>query len=228
MTPRHYIAPRSREREVYDVLRTEILTGKVAPGEPLIEAQLSADLGVSKTPVREALIRLQRDGLVEIAPYRGARVTRPSLGDVKQAVEVRMWIETQVAREIARAPSPDLLRELGANIAETQAALDRDDYDAFVEAVRRFSDLLLEAHGNRYAMQVVESLRNILSLISSAFRRSPGTMRQSIDEHRAILAALAGRDPGRAEAATRGHIASIEQGAIAALSRVEALESVGA
>jgi DNA-binding GntR family transcriptional regulator len=215
---RQPLEPRSLEREVYETLRDEILTGIVAPGQPLIEAQLAVELGVSKTPVREALIRLQRDGLVEIRPYRGARVRRPSSEDVVQAVEARMWVETQVARALATKPSAELLEQLQRNIEATQAALDADDYERFVRTVRGFSELLLKAHGNRYAMQVVESLYNILALIGSAFRRAPGRKQESIDEHWAILAALAAHDPDAADAATRRHLESIKRGAIEALS----------
>lgn len=215
---RQPLEPRSLEREVYEALRGEILTGTIAPGDALIEAQLAIDLGVSKTPVREALIRLQRDGLVEIRPYRGARVRRPSGDDVVQAVEVRMWVETQVARALAADPQAELLIRLQENIDATQAALDADDYEGFVRTVRGFSQLLLEAHGNRYAMQVVESLHNILALIGSAFRRAPGRKQESIDEHRAILAALAAGEPDAADAATRLHLESIKRGAIEALS----------
>src|SRR4029079_13065575 len=120
---RQPLEPRSLEREVYETLRGEILTGIVAPGQALIEAQLAVDLGVSKTPVREALIRLLRDGLVEIRPYRGARVRRPSGDDVVQAVESRMWVETQVARAFAADPPRELLARLEENIEATQAAL---------------------------------------------------------------------------------------------------------
>ena len=219
---RQPVEPRSLEREVSETLRDEILTGILGPGEALIEAQLAVDLGVSKTPVREALIRLQRDGLVEIRPYRGARVRRPSAEDVIQAVEARMWVETQVARALAADPSPELLDELQLNVEATQAALDADDYERFVRTVLGFSQLLLEAHGNRYAMQVVESLHNILALIGSAFRRAPGRKQESIDEHRAIFAALVAHDPEAADAATRRHLASIQRGAIEALSEEEA------
>lgn len=214
---RRQLKPRSLEREVYDALREEILIGARSPGEPLIEAQLSADLGVSKTPVREALIRLQRDGLVEITPYRGARVAMPSERDVHQACEVRTWIETQIARQIAEQASPELLRQLEENIEATDDALNRNDREGFVTTVLGFSELLLDASGNRYAKQVVESLRNVLALIANASRTTPGRARESIEEHRAIHAALAAGDPDAAEQATRAHLESIKRGARQAL-----------
>ena len=215
---RRQLEPRSLERGVYERLRDEILKGIIPPAEPLIEAQLAAELGVSKTPVREALIRLQRDGLVEIRPYKGARVRRPSFEDVLQAVEVRMWVEIEVARALAAVPEQALIERLEQNMTDTQEALDADDYDEFVRTVSEFSQILLEAHGNQYAMQVVESLRNILALIGSAFRRAPGRKQASIDEHRAIAAGIAAGDPDAAEEATRIHLESIKRGALEALS----------
>ena len=74
---REKILPAQLERRVYERVRDEIVSGALRPGEQLVEARIAADLGVSKTPVREALIRLQRDGLVEIEPYRGARGSSP-------------------------------------------------------------------------------------------------------------------------------------------------------
>ena len=75
---REKIVPAQLERRVYERLRDEIIAGSLEPGEQLVEARIATEFGVSKTPVREALIRLQRDGLVEIEPYRGARVLEPS------------------------------------------------------------------------------------------------------------------------------------------------------
>ncbi len=222
---RRQLAPRSLEREVYNTIREEILLGLLAPGALLIEGQLSAELGVSKTPVREALIRLQRDGLVQIAPYRGARVATPSVSDVRDAVEVRTWIETQIARQIAREASPELLREIEENIERTDDALERGDDEGFVKTVLGFSELLLDASGNRYAKQVVESLRNVLALIANASRTTPGRRRESIDEHRAIFAAIAAGDADAAEAATRAHLESIKAGALQALEVSEARAS---
>src|SRR5919201_6943356 len=93
---REKIVPTQLERRVYERLRAEIGSGQLRPGEQVVEARLAAELGVSKTPVREALIRLQRDGLVEIEPYRGARVRELSPRDVHEILELRRLLECPV------------------------------------------------------------------------------------------------------------------------------------
>src|SRR5437667_1552391 len=100
-TKRRPILPAQLERRVYERLLHEITSGVLLPGEQLVEARIADELGVSKTPVREALIRLQRDGLVEIAPYRGARVLQPSKEDIVEILELRLCIEAYVARDLA-------------------------------------------------------------------------------------------------------------------------------
>src|SRR5579885_1243438 len=95
------ILPAQLERRVYERLRDDIVSGLLRPGDQLVEARLASDLGVSKTPVREALIRLQRDGLVSIEPYRGARVLEPSNDDIREILEFRELLECHIAGELA-------------------------------------------------------------------------------------------------------------------------------
>lgn len=213
---RRKLKPRSLEREVYTVLREDVLNGTLPPGHALVEAQLASELGVSKTPVREALISLSRDGLVDITPYRGARVRVPSVDDVRQACELRIWLETQIVRKIALAPPVDLLAQLGANIDQAEAAYRSGDRVNYVAAARTFSELLIAASGNRYAQEVLDNMRNLLSMIANASRTNALRERRSIDEHRRIYEALAAGNVEQAERATRGHLEGIEEDSLRA------------
>ena len=201
----------SLEQRAYEVLCEHILEGRLGPGDPLVEAQLSAELGVSKTPIREALIRLQRDGLVAIVPYRGARVATLSPDDVRQVCELRRWIETAIARRLAAERPPDLLKQLAKNIESARRALARGDHAVYVKAVRQFSELLVSASRNKHADEVLQRVRNTTALIANASRTRPGREARSIEEHVRIYEALAAGDPDAAERATDSHIASIEQ-----------------
>src|ERR671936_2125325 len=100
------IIPAQLERRVYERLRDQILNGELRPGDQLVEARLASELGVSKTPVREALIRLQRDGLVHTEPYRGARVMSPSEADVREILELRLALECHIVRDLAERRPP--------------------------------------------------------------------------------------------------------------------------
>jgi DNA-binding GntR family transcriptional regulator len=218
------LMPRSLEERVYDLLRDAIVAGEIRPGDPLVEAQLSARFGISKTPVREALIRLKRDGLVDSTLHRMNRVTTPTAAGIRQACEVRSWIETALAARCAEAPSADLLRQLKASIDEASAALAAEDTAAYGEAIRRFSDIVIAAGENVYAEEILDRLRTALTLIAHMSRETPGRRQRSIDEHRAIFRAIKRRDPAAAAEATRVHLKSIEADSMQALERLEAAQ----
>ena len=210
----------SLEGSVYEAVRDGIISGELRPGDPLVEAQLSADLGISKTPVREALIRLARDGLVVQELHRRSRVATPTVEDVRQACEVRRWVEAEIAAQAARDAPKALIEQLEASIRDSERSLKRKDTRRWAEAIGSFTDTLVEYSGNRYAAELLERMRNILSLIANISQVAPGRRSRSIDEHRAILDAIRNRDPASAADATRAHLNSIEADSLQALEQL--------
>ncbi|MFN8217886.1 MAG: GntR family transcriptional regulator [Solirubrobacterales bacterium] len=212
---------RALDAVVSEAIRERILSGELRPGDPLVEAQLSAEFGISKTPVREALIALGRDGLVDQVPYHVTRVAAPVSEDVRQACEVRGWLEGDIAAQASVAADRDeVCAALQKSIDRSRGALKAGDIHGYTEAVEAFSDLLLEHSGNRFAVEFVQRLRNILALTASVAQRTAGRRERSIDEHEAILAAISSGDPDRARAATRTHMESIESDAMRALAEL--------
>jgi DNA-binding GntR family transcriptional regulator len=211
------IVPPTIVQSVYEAIRTAIVTGEMRPGEPLVENVLSERYGISKTPVREALIRLRRDGLVESAPHRVTRVVTPTEEDILHVCQLREWIETPICAECARDPSQELLEELERSIDEAERALDESDDELYRAPIRRFTDQILACTENEYAVQALQRLRNILDLIANISRGTPGRRKRSIDEHRAILAALQAKDPERATEGVRVHLRSIAHDSIEAV-----------
>jgi DNA-binding GntR family transcriptional regulator len=216
------LTAQSLEERVYDELRDAIVAGEFRPGDTLVEAQLSRRFGISKTPVREALIRLKRDGLVDSPLHRVNRVATPTPADIHEACEVRTWIEAEIAARCAQAPTPELLRQLEASIDETTRALTSGDVEVYGRAIRRFSDVLAAAASNRYAVEALDRLRNVLILIAHISRETPGRRQRSIDAHRVIYEAIKRRDREAAAEATRRHLASIEADSLRALSDLTA------
>jgi DNA-binding GntR family transcriptional regulator len=210
----------SLESSVYEAVREGIISGDLRPGDPLVEAQLSADLGISKTPVREALIRLARDGLVVQELHRRSRVATPTVEDVKQACEIRRWVEAEIAAQAARDAPPELIERLEASIRDSERSLKRRDTRRWAEAVESFTDTLLEYSGNRYAAELLERMRNVLSLIANVSQVAPGRRARSIEEHGAILDAIRKQDAAAAADATRAHLSSIEADSLKALEQV--------
>jgi GntR family transcriptional regulator, rspAB operon transcriptional repressor len=207
---REKIVPAQLERRVYERLRDDIVSGELQPGAQLVEARIAEELGVSKTPVREALIRLQRDGLVAIEPYRGARVTQPSPEDVREILELRLLLECRIARDLAERRPPEVLRALQLSVDQCLGALAVGDRPTFLDGLTQFSDIQAAACGNRRMAKLLVDLRGVLLLIGSTSLRAPGREHRSLDEHEAILAAITAGNPEAAAAATAAHIRSIE------------------
>ena len=211
---RDKIIPAQLERRVYERLRDEIASGALGPGTQLVEARIAEELGVSKTPVREALIRLQRDGLVSIEPYRGARVTEPSPADVREILELRLLLECQVARDLAAHRPPEVIDALRDSIAASRRALASGDRELLLDSLTAFSDVQAEACGNSRMAKLLVDLRSVLLLIGTSSLRARGREERSIAEHETILAAIEAGDPEAAAAATAAHIGSIERDSV--------------
>lgn len=216
---RERIVPAQLERRVYERLRDEIVSGALEPGMQLVEARIAQELGVSKTPVREALIRLSRDGLVAIEPYRGARIIEPTPDDIREILELRLLLECHTARDLAIRRPRDVIDALRRSIDDSYVAFVSDRTQDLSDALTAFSDLQAAACGNSRMARLLVDLRSVLLLIGNASMRAPGRVTRSIDEHEAILAAVINGDPDVAVSATIQHIRSVERDCLAAVGR---------
>jgi len=214
------MVPPTIVQNVYEAIRAAIVSGEMKPGDPLVEAALSERFGISKTPVREALIRLRRDGLVESAPHRVTRVVTPTASDIVHVCQLREWIEPQICAECAQDPSAELVARLEDSIDTAERALDASDVETYGDSIRRFTDQLLASSGNHYAVQALQRIHGVLALIANISRETPGRRRRSIDEHRAIVEAIKVRDPDRTAEATRMHLRSIADDTIKAVQHL--------
>jgi DNA-binding GntR family transcriptional regulator len=212
------ILPAQLERRVYERLRDDIVSGRLGPGSQLVEARLAGELGVSKTPVREALIRLQRDGLVQIEPYRGARVLEPSLDDIREILELRELLECQIARQLAARRPENVLASLEATITLGRRALENGDETAVANALTEFSDIFTNASENTRLAQALRELRSVMLLIGSTSMSAVGREHRSLDEHARIVSALRKGDGEAAAKATAKHVRSVERDTRAAVS----------
>jgi DNA-binding GntR family transcriptional regulator len=222
VSPLEPVKRQTLEESVYETVRNGIISGELRPGDPLVEAQLSADMGISKTPVREALIRLTRDGLVVQELHRRSRVATPTAEDVRAACELRRWVEGEIAANAATSPNAELIDVLDASIEDSRRALKRRDQRRWAAAVEEFSDGLIAHSGNRYAGELLERMRNLLSLIGNLSQEAPGRRERSIDEHQAILDAIRAGDADAARRATFAHLDSIEADSLGALEQYTA------
>jgi DNA-binding GntR family transcriptional regulator len=198
----------SRGEYVFRALRDAIQEGRLTQGERLREEEIARRLGVSRTPVREALRRLVARGLVQEAPGRGLVVVELTKRQVIELYAMRRILEGAAARFAAQHASPaegELLRRLAAECrdAETPARM--------ALCNRAFHLAIYEAAHNRYLQQALGDLSDALTLLPSTTFQEPGRAATAYDEHMKIAEAIIAHDADAAEAAGRDHIAMAER-----------------
>lgn len=192
------------DNDSYARLLEAIDAGEYPPGARLIETELADRFGVSRTPVRQALSRLEAQGVAARDARGGLAVASLDYDQLGELYEVREMAEALAARLAARHASPteiDLLRDL----VEADRAR-ADDPEALARSNRTFHHQLHRASHNRYLIDTLAAMRRSLSLLSGTTLAAPGRGPESVDEHAAIVAAVASRDEDAAEAAARQHI----------------------
>ncbi|GGS56858.1 GntR family transcriptional regulator [Planobispora rosea] len=196
----------SLREQVAHALRAALITGEMRPGVVYSAPALAAQFGVSATPVREAMLDLTKEGLVEAVRNKGFRVTELSERDLDELTEIRRLIEVPTVARLAgasRAESFEALRPLAARIV---AAAEDGDLLAYVDADIRFHVGLLALAGNARLVEVVRDLRNRARLYGLASLRERGLLADSAREHLGLLDLLVEGDAGGAERLMRDHI----------------------
>lgn len=194
----------------YVRIRSMVIEGEIPPGGRLGQVELAEQLGISRTPVREALRRLTGEGLAEFAPNRGFRAASPSIDDVLRRLEVRALVEPGIARLAAE-------RRTDADLEALHAAIDREvaaeTRIAAHDASRDFHILLARVTGNRELVAVLESMWivEVGRRLLAARATSAEWRRFDVAEHRAIAAAVADRDGDLAARLMTEHVAEALQ-----------------
>lgn len=196
-------APRTAHSYAYEALRSKILTGELRPGAPLIQATLARDLGVSMTPVREALRDLATEGLVTLLPHQGAAVTSLDLADAKEIHTIRLKLEPDATRLAVDHVNLDVLNRAENLYSDMSETADH----RWVVCNRDFHKLLLSPAPAPRLVGILSSLLEAAALyVPLAITHRVGPDPQL--EHRAILDAYLRRDPEAAAQAVEAHIKS--------------------
>ncbi len=193
----------SQGQAAYARLLEDIRLGRILPGARLRETDLAARLGISRTPVREAIRLLEADGIVEHIPRQGASLRRLGYAEVMELYEMRTVLEGTAARLAARVASELELSELAEiNTAMAAAA----DAGAIARLNAQFHAGVLNAAKNRYLRRAMDSMRRTLMILGPTTLMDPARARGAANEHAALLEALQSRDGASAETAMRAHI----------------------
>jgi DNA-binding GntR family transcriptional regulator len=196
----------SSSERVYRDLRERIVDGSLAPGTRLVELQVAGELGVSRTPVREALKRLMAEAFVSRDEFGGLIVHTPSPGEVEEAYPLREVLDGLAARLAAYRLSPEEQVKLDVIHKAFSGAVRKKRMDDVVIANIAFHDAIYEASRNRRLVAMAQELSEFVRRFSTAAYASPERAREIVAEHGAILRALETQDPDAAEAAARHHM----------------------
>lgn len=202
---------------VYEAIKEAILSLKFRPGEMLTIARLADQLGASRTPVREALLILERDGLVTIVPQRGTMVTMISPQDVHEIFEMRIVLESYASRVAAARVALDEIDRAEASLQEAKRAFAQGEKIRAADVGRLIHDLVVRKVGNERFLRGLNDLETHYTRIRHFAVMIPDRFERSDQQHRAILAALRDGDAERSGQAMTDHLNSIRDDVLANL-----------
>ncbi|HEY8426120.1 MAG TPA: GntR family transcriptional regulator [Limnochordales bacterium] len=212
---------------VFEALREAIITGALKPGERLMEVQLADELGVSRTPVREAIRKLEHEGFVVMIPRKGAYVADISLKDVVEIFDVRTALEALAAQLAAERASDEDLERTERILVEYGECVESGDIARLIEVDTRFHEAIYQMAGNSRLKQMLSLLgEQVMRYRTMTLSHKP-RMRKALEEHRRIVEAIAARDAQRAARLAREHIESAEHALMALMAAKGSDEAAG-
>ncbi len=191
---------------VYEALREAIIRNQFKPGERLMETELADEMEVSRTPVREAVRKLEAEGYVVMIPRKGTYVASLSIQDVNDVFEIRAALEAMAASQAAVRASEEEIAAIKKCIEAEAVLWESADLEKTVESDIQFHSLLYRASKNKKIESLINDLREQTQRLRSSTLSTPGRLKFALDEHRQILAAIEARDPQGAHEAALAHI----------------------
>lgn len=202
--------PESGAERAYQHLKRRILSRHYAGGSLLTEGEIAEAVGVSRTPVREAMLRLSAEGLLRLYPKRGALVVSVSAEEVRDILEARELLETHAVELVLDLADDALVTELAVRLEDMRRSAAARDVPGFIQADRDFHRAMVAAGGNEILTRLYDTLRDRQLLMGAVLMRgAPGRITSAVDEHAEILAAVKGGDRTALRAAVMHHLATV-------------------
>lgn len=196
---------------VVESIRQAIISGQFPPGMRLMELQLAEEMGVSRTPVREAIRKMELEGLVVMIPRRGAYVADISIKDINEVYEVRTALDVLSAGLAAERIDKSEIQEMRELLAEEAALVEARDYPKIIDNDTAFHDVIYRASGTTRCMNIISNLREQITAIRGRSMPYPGRVEIMLKEHRAIFDAIAAGKVEKAQEAVRTHMENAKQ-----------------
>lgn len=195
---------------VLEAIREAIINGNLKPRERLMEIQLAEELGVSRTPIREALRKLELEGFIVMVPRKGAYVADISIKDIADVFEIRTALEGLAAALAAERITEEELENMERCLVEKGEAIAMADIDKLVETDTKFHEAIYRASRNERLWTILNNLREQFQRLRTTSLSVPGRMQQSLKEHREIVEAIQSRDVQQARQMAQDHIENAE------------------
>ena len=191
---------------VFQSIREDILSGRYEQNTELKEAVIGAELGVSRTPVREALRQLELEGLVTIIPNRGAYVNMITAKDVQDIYVIRSMLEGLCARWATQSITDEQLDSMEETLCLSEYHTSKKNYEKLYELDSLFHEQLYEAGGSRILNHILSDFHDYVKMVRKATISTSSRSVTSTEEHRAIFEAIKEKDPDKAEALAKEHV----------------------
>lgn len=191
---------------VFQSIREDILSGRYEQNTELKEAAIGAELGVSRTPVREALRQLELEGLVTIIPNRGAYVNMITAKDVQDIYVIRSMLEGLCARWATQSITEEQLDSMEETLCLSEYHTSKKNYEKLYELDSLFHEQLYEAGGSRILNHILSDFHDYVKMVRKVTISASGRSVTSTEEHRAIFEAIKEKDPDKAEALAKEHV----------------------
>lgn len=195
---------------VFETIREAIISGDLRPGERLMEVQLAEEMGVSRTPVREAIRKLELEGFVVMIPRKGAYVAGISMKDIADVFEIRTALESLAAGLAAERITEDELEELERSLVSVSESTESNNLQALVDTDADFHDIIYKASRNERLVQIINNLKEQIQRFRTTSLAHPGRMRKALEEHKQIVEALSERNIALAQTLAQEHIENAE------------------
>jgi len=204
---------------VCEALRDAIRRGILEPGERLMEVQLAEELGISRTPVREAIRKLEQEGYVIMLPRRGTYVSNVSVHDVKEIFEIRTALESLSIVLATMRIEPEELEKLRALLTEIEGHIENNDMEKIVATDIKFHGLLYQVSRNERLVAIISNLKEQLARFRTLSMSYPGRLQETLEEHRAMVEAIAAGDVDLARDAAERHMEQAEETLLKAMRK---------
>jgi DNA-binding GntR family transcriptional regulator len=203
------ISPSSLEKIAYDAIKEAIQTFRFKPGESLVENDLAHQLNISKTPVREAMSRLEKEGFITKVPYKGYYVTGISHQAIVNMFDIRSVLEGLAVRLATPRFTEEEIISAKVLISEHRKAVHAENILEASRLNRRFHEMIIQCSGNERLIHMLNNLEDHIQRYRTLSNYQSGRLEKSVDEHARILEAIVNRDGVAAEEASRAHILSV-------------------